>query len=124
MTTPAGRKASGTHSLWDSLTHPGTIAKVLRGEPAGDPADDLVSLKQGVPLRTTAVRKVGRRWRQGRLFFRSADPTAPIAWQSGMYYSARRAAEPLNRPVIVEAVEEITGTDRIWVDPFSSVSSG
>lgn len=64
------------------------------------------------------MRKVGRRWRQGRLFFRSADPTAPIAWQSGMYYSARRAAEPLNRPVIVEAVEEITGTDRIWVDPL------
>jgi hypothetical protein len=118
MGTQGSRKTSGTHSLWDTLTHPETITKVLAREPTGDPADDLVSLKQGVPLRTSALRKVGWRWRHGRLLFQSADATAPIAWQAGMYYSARRPAEPLNEPVIVEAVEEITGADRFWVDPL------
>jgi hypothetical protein len=117
MSTQGARKTSGTHSMWDTLTHPGTIGKVLLREPTGDPADDLVSLRAGVPLRTSAFRKAGWRWRQGRLFFRSADAAAPIAWQAGMYYSARRAAEPLNGPVIVEAVEEITGADRFVVDP-------
>ncbi len=101
--------------MWDALTHPETMAKVLQGEPTRDPADDLASLMQGVPLRTSAFRKTGWRWRAGRLFFRSADDTVPIAWQAGMYYSARRAAEPLNGPVIVKAVEEITGADRFWV---------
>jgi len=101
--------------MWDTLTHPGTITRVLMHEPVSDPADDLVSLAQGVPLRTSAFRKVGWRWRYGRLFFRSADAVAPVAWQAGMYYSARRAAEPLNAPVIVEAVEEITDADRFWV---------
>jgi hypothetical protein len=43
-------------------------------------------------------------------------PVAPIAWQAGTYYSARRTAEPLNAPVIVQAVEEITGADRFVVD--------
>jgi hypothetical protein len=104
--------------MWNTLTHPETITRVLRREPVHDPADDLVSLAQGVPLRTSAFRKAGWRWRYGRLFFRSADTVAPIAWQAGMYYSARRAAEPLNAPVIVEAVEEITGADRFWVDPL------
>jgi hypothetical protein len=118
MTTRGARKASGTHSLWDTLTHPGTITKVLQREPTRDPADDLVSLEQGVPLRTSAFRKAGWRWRHGRLFLRSADAAVPIAWQSGMYYSARRAAEPLSGPVIVEAVEEITGADRFLVDPL------
>jgi hypothetical protein len=115
MSTQRARKTSGTHSMWDTLTHPGTIAEVLEGQPTRDPADDLVSLEQGVPLRTSAFRKVGWRWSQGSLFFRSAGATAPIAWQRGMYYSARRAAEPLNGPVIVEAVEEITGADQFWV---------
>jgi hypothetical protein len=117
MSTQQARKTGGTHSLWDTLTHPETIVKVLRREPTRDPADDLVSLKQGVPLRTSAFRKVGWRWRQGSLFFRSSDATAPISWQAGMYYSARRAAEPLNGPVVVAAVEEITSGDRFWVDP-------
>jgi hypothetical protein len=101
--------------MWDTITHPETIAKILKGGPARDPAGDLVSLEQGVPLRTSTFRKAGWRWRPGRLFFRFADDTAPIAWQAGMYYSARRAAEPLNAPVVVEAVEEITGVDRFWV---------
>jgi hypothetical protein len=115
MSTQEARKTSGTHSMWDALTHPGTITKVLNGAPTRDPADDLVSLKQGVPLRTSAFRKAGWRWRQGSLFFRSADAAMPIAWQAGVWYSPRRATEPLNAPVIVEAVEEITGADRFWV---------
>jgi hypothetical protein len=102
--------------MWDTLKHPGRITRVLKGEATRDPAEDLVSLEQGAPLRKSAVRKIGRRWRPGTLFFRFADATAPIAWQAGMYYSARRAAESLNGPVIVEAVEEITGADRFWVD--------
>jgi hypothetical protein len=118
MSIQGPRKTSGTHSLWDTLTHPGTITRVLMREPVSDPADDLVRLAQGVPLRTSAFRKVGWRWRSGRLFFRPADAVAPIAWQAGMYYSVRRAAEPLNAPVIVEAVEEITGADRFVVDPL------
>jgi hypothetical protein len=117
MSTQRARKTSGTHSMWDMLTHPGTLAEVLRGGPHSDPADDLASLEQGVPLATSAFRKVGWRWRQGRLLFQFAD-TVPIAWQAGIYYSARRAAEPLNGPVIVGAVEEITGADRFWVKPF------
>jgi hypothetical protein len=115
MSAKGARKTSGTHSLWDTLTHPETIAKVLQREPTRDPVDDLASLEQGVPLRTSAARKVGRRWRQGHLFFRSADDTAPIAWHPGIWYWAWRAAEPLNGPIVVEAVEEITGADRFWV---------
>lgn len=101
--------------MWDTMTHPETIAKVLNGEPTRDPADDLVSLAQGVPLRTSTFRKAGWRWRQGRLFFRSADTVPSIAWQAGVWFSPRRATEPLNGPIIVETVEEITGADRIWV---------
>jgi len=101
--------------MWDVLTHPGSIGKVLADGPTNDPAADLVSLKQGVPLRTSAIRKAGWRWHQGRLFFRLADDTAPISWQSGVWYSARRPAQPLNWPIIVESVEEITGSDRFWV---------
>jgi hypothetical protein len=56
MSTQGARKTSGTHSMWDTLTHPGTIGKVLMRKPTGDPADDLVSLGQGVPLRTSALR--------------------------------------------------------------------
>jgi hypothetical protein len=115
MSTQGVRKTSGTYSMWDTLTHPDTIAEVLQGGPAGDPTDDLASLEQGVPLRTSTHRKAGWRWRSGRLFFRLADETAPISWQPGIYYSARRAAEPLNGPIIVEAVEEITGADRFRV---------
>lgn len=115
MSTQGARKTSGTHSLWDTLTHPETMGNALRGEPTRDPAADLVSLKQGVELRTSTFRKTGWRWRSGRLLFRSADGTAPIAWQAGIWYSARRAAEPLDGPIIVEAVEEITGADRFWV---------
>lgn len=115
MNTQGARKTSGTHSLWDTLTHPETMANVLRGEPTRDPAADLASLEQGVELRTSTFRKAGWRWRSGRLIFRSADGTASIAWQAGIWHSARRATEPLNGPIIVEAVEEITGSDRFWV---------
>jgi hypothetical protein len=124
MSAQGPRKTSGTHSLWDTLTHPETITRVLMREPVSDPADDLVSLAQGVPLRTSAFRKAGWRWRYGRLFFRSADAVAPVAWQAGMYYSAPRAAEPLNGLVIVEAVEEITGADPSGSTPFFSGGSG
>lgn len=109
------RKTSGTRSLWDTLTHPETMAAVLQGRPSGDAADDLASLRQGAPLRTSTFRKAGWRWRSGRLFFRSTDDAVPIAWQSGIWYSARRACEPLNGPIIVESVEEIAGTERFWV---------
>lgn len=115
MSTQRVRKSGGTHSMWDALTHPETITKVLQGQPTRDPAGDLASLGQGVPFRTSTFRKAGWRWRSGRLFFDSADATAPIAWQPGIWYSARRASEPLAAPIVVESVEEITGADRFWV---------
>jgi hypothetical protein len=115
MSTQGARKTSGTHSMWDILTHPETIADVLQGHPTRDPADDLASLRQGVPLRTSTFRKAGWRWRSGRLFFRSADDAVPIAWQPGIWYSGRRASQPLTGPIVVQSVEEIVGADRFWV---------
>ncbi|WP_152646271.1 hypothetical protein [Streptacidiphilus albus] len=115
MSAKGVRKTSGTHSMWDTLTHPETMTKVLQGQPVRDPADDLASLEQGVSLRTSTFRKTGRRWRAGSLFFRSTDDVTPIAWQPGIWSWAWRAAEPMTGPVIVESVEEITGADRFWV---------
>lgn len=115
MSAQRARKTAGTHSMWDALTHPETITNVLQGQPTRDPADDLASVRQGVPLRTSTLRKAGWRWRSGRLFFRSADNAVPIAWQPGIWSWAWRASEPLGGPIIVESVEEITGADRFWV---------
>lgn len=52
---------------------------------------------------------------QWQAFFRFADDAAPIAWQSGIWFSARRASEPLNGPIVVESVEKIVGADRFWI---------
>jgi hypothetical protein len=97
------------------MTHPETMGNVLRREPVGDPADDLESLRQDVPLTTSTFRKAGWRWRSGRLFFRFADDADPVSWQPGVWNWPWRPAEPLNGPIVVEAVEQITGMDRIWV---------
>jgi hypothetical protein len=99
MNTQRARKTSGTHSMWDMLTHPGTLAEVLQGGPHSDPADDLASLEQAVPLTTSAFRKLGWRWRQGRLLFQFPG-TVPIAWQAGIYRSRR--SRPTVPPVRVD----------------------
>jgi hypothetical protein len=114
--TKAPRKTSGTFSAGDVVRNPDLVGTSLRGESSGDPAEDLESLKQGESFQTSTYRKAGWRWRSGRLLFEPGDGGLSIGWQSGMYYSAKRAAEPLTGPVVVEAVEPITGAvDRFWV---------
>src|ERR1700735_3695670 len=72
MRTKEARKTSGTHSVWDALTHPGTIAEVLQGEPARGrppPGVSIRGARDAVRVRTfscgaegtSAGRRRGRR---------------------------------------------------------------
>lgn len=99
-TASPARRAAGTKTAWDLLTHPRQLLRMVAGRPATDPALDLEALDRAThPLLVVAFRGEGRGWQNGRLRFDFAAPD-PVGWQR----SAHAPLEPLTPRIEVVSV--------------------
>lgn len=121
MASVETRRAAGTKSFMDLMTHRDWNRRVARGLPATDPAADLVHLAAGDRILVRAVRKDGSGFQRGVLALN--DRPYPLTWYPGRLGRPSAAGVALHEPIQVDDVRFLEGAEawKLRLDMFRVV---